>query len=218
MDYDVGQDCPWRRLGVPKLEGPLPTASYVDLRLRKAVSLLQAGLAKDWSAEDAAQATTALRQIRQAHDIICGALPEVFQTRRHSPNQLAPTYAEVSAVLLNHLDELAHRAGETCRLAIMLSNIQRLDLDGARALLPIREARDMYEALVRGPDRGVPELKRLREIPTGPNLHVGAGESSSDGSSPVLLRDSNSSKAPSARSQSHPHVRLAPGHRHTHSP
>ena len=60
LDYDLGHACPWRKLGVPMLEGPVPSASYVNLRPRNVFALLQAGAAAEWVAADRSTAEQAI--------------------------------------------------------------------------------------------------------------------------------------------------------------
>ena len=81
LDYDLGHACPWRKLGVPKLEGPIPSARYLDLRLRKVLTLLQAGAAAEWTAEDRSAAEQAITTMRTAYGTVAEALPEVIRAR-----------------------------------------------------------------------------------------------------------------------------------------
>ena len=168
LEYEITGTCPWRRLGVPRLEGPTPSAGYIDLRLRKALSLLQAGLAAGWPPEDQGQATALSATLQQDHALISSSLGEILRLRRLHERTLAPPYAEASAPLLQFLHESAVRAGPNCRLALMLSNIQETDLSPMGRLLGLRDARMLQDALLRGPEHGVPALRRLSDlIPRG---------------------------------------------------
>ena len=81
LDYDLGHACPWRKLGVPKLEEPVPSASYLDLRLRKVFTFLRAGAAAEWIAADRTTAEQAITVMRTAFSSVAEALPEVGRGR-----------------------------------------------------------------------------------------------------------------------------------------
>ena len=154
--------------GVPKLEGPIPSASYLDLRLRKVITLLQAGAAADWSATDRTTAEQAITVMRTASTSVAEALPEVVRARGQERIGLAPAHAETSPALLRYLDDRATLQGPTWRVATMLSNVQALSLEGFPSVLPVTQARRLYEDLVKGPDQGVPALRALSlSLPQG---------------------------------------------------
>ena len=148
--------------------GPIPSASYLDLRLRKVVTLLQAGAAADWSATDRTTAEQAITVMRTASTSVAEALPEVVRARGQERIGLAPAHAETSPALLRYLDDRATLQGPTWRVATMLSNVQALSLEGFPSVLPVTQARRLYEDLVKGPDQGVPALRALSlSLPQG---------------------------------------------------
>ena len=128
LDYDLGHACPWRKLGVPKLEGPIPSASYLDMRLRKVFTLLQAGAAAEWTAEDRSTAEQAITAMQTASGTVAEALPEVIRARSQERIGLAPAHAEPSPAFLRYLDGLAAQQGPTWQVAAMPSNVQAMNL------------------------------------------------------------------------------------------
>ena len=130
LGYDLGHACPWRKLGAPKLERPVPSASYLDLRLRKVSTLLQAGAAAEWTAEDRSTAEQAITVMRTAFGSVAEALPEVVRARSQEQIGLAPAHAEPSPslALLRYLDGLAAQKGPTWQVAATLSNVQAMNL------------------------------------------------------------------------------------------
>ena len=70
--------------------------------------------------------------------------------------------------MLAHFQKLATEQGDFWQLAILLSNVQAMVLNTTPPLLDIQDTRNLQEAFIKGPDHGVPELKKLSErIPRG---------------------------------------------------
>ena len=107
LGHDFTNRSPWKKLGIPHLEGPLPSNSYLDLRLRKAHSLLHAGVYSGWGEADTRTATEFTQALSGAHAQVAEAIPEILAARRNERRGLTPDFAEVSPALLQHLHERA---------------------------------------------------------------------------------------------------------------
>ena len=106
--------------------------------------------------------------MRTAFNSVAEALPEVVRARSQEQIGLAPAHAEPSPALLRYQYGLASQQGPTWRVAAMLSNVQAMSLADFPSVLPISQARGLYEDLVKGPDRGVPALRALSQsLPQG---------------------------------------------------
>ena len=154
LHYRVGHACPWRQLGVPHLEGPPPSAAMADLRLHKAIMLLAGPKPTTWTEQDTANALQAGERLRAAYRDITTDLPQVLRLRARNPAQLTPPYAELPGQILASIDTQLQEQGLNWRAAVMLSNVQEAPLDTLSRIMPVSEARVLYDNLVRDPDRG----------------------------------------------------------------
>ena len=98
--YRLDHHCPWRQLGIAKMEGPMPTRDMADMRLFKFQTLMSVPRPTTWTDQDTAHATQAASLLQNAYDEVIRSLPLILQARRRSPTQLAPTSAEVPPHLL----------------------------------------------------------------------------------------------------------------------
>ena len=122
LDYGITNESPWKKLGIPHLERPLPSKSYLDLRLRKAHSLLLYTweFLQDRGEADTRTATEFIQALSEAHAQVAVAIPEILVARRNERRSLTPDVAEVSPALLRHLHERATAQGPNWRLGVML--------------------------------------------------------------------------------------------------
>ena len=163
LHYRVGHDCPWRQLGVPRFEGPPPFAAMADLRLHKAIMLLTGPKPATWTEQDTASAMHIMERLRAAYRDITVDLPQVLRLRARNPAQLTPPYAELPGQILCSIDAQMQEQGLNWRAAVMLSNVQEAPLDTLPRIMPVPEARALYDNLVRDPDRGRNALAGLGE-------------------------------------------------------
>ena len=114
LDCDLGHACPWRKLGIPKLEGSHPSTGNLDLRSRKVLTLLRAGAAAGWTAAGAITYSGAGHHdvgnsLQHGGRSLAGGFYDSVARNRH-PSHL---HAGTSPTLLQYLDELAISHGPT---------------------------------------------------------------------------------------------------------
>ena len=163
LHYRVGHDCPWRQLGVPRLDGPPPSAAMADLRLHKAIMLLTGPKPTTWTEQDTASALQTVERLRAAYRDITIDLPQVLRLRARNPTQLTPLYAAAGlpGQILSSIDAQLREQGLNWKAAVMLSNVQEAPLDTLLRIMPVLEARVLYDILVMDPDRGRNALTEL---------------------------------------------------------
>ena len=126
LHYRLEHHCPWRQLGVARMEGPMPSQDMVDLRLFKFRTLMTVHRPVTWTDRDTELATRAAGKLEAAYKEVIEALPLILQARRRHPTQLAPAYAEVPHHLLCSATAAMQARGPNWRSAIMLSNTQEI--------------------------------------------------------------------------------------------
>ena len=161
LHYRVGHDCPWRQLGVPRLEGPPPSAALAGLRLHKAIMLLTGPKPTTWTEQDTASALQTVERLRAAYRDITLDFPQVLRLRARNPAQLTPPYAELPRQILSSIGTQLREQAPNWRAAVMLSNVQEAPLDTLSGIMLVSEARALYDNLVRDPDRGRNALAEL---------------------------------------------------------
>ena len=161
LHFDLHNECPWRKLGIPRLEGPEPTPIHVDMRRRQAHTLLDMSTFLNWSEGDKSLAQKARQTFQEAYEQVSHALPEVTKLRQQTRQELTPPYAEMSPQLLTYLSQQTVARGNNWHLAGMLSNLQGINLSEFPRLMPVPQARLLHEAMIRGGRHGDLALSQL---------------------------------------------------------
>ena len=161
LHYRVQHGCPWRRLGIARLEGPPPSRETLDFRFKKAVTLLQVPLDTAGTPEEALQPARIIQSLQQAYHEVLEELPQVLRERAREPTSLTPMYAELPEHLLRSLTAAMQSRGRNWRSAVMFSNTQEIPIDSIPGCLPVTDARYLYDQVVRSPELGINALTRL---------------------------------------------------------
>ena len=161
LHYRIRHECPWRRLGIARLEGPSPNRETVDFRFKKAITLLQVPLDTEGTPEEALQPARVIQTLQQAYHEVLEELPQILRERAREPTSLTPLYAEMPEHLLRSVTAAMQARGETWRSAVMFSNTQEIPLDSIPGCLSVADARSLYDQVVRSPELGISALDKL---------------------------------------------------------
>ena len=163
LAFEVDAEDPWRILGIPKYEGPIPTKDMVDARVRD--GKLVATLAKkSWEEHDYQRAAAIPNILEKAKEDVLRELPKVAREVKKLSNdgRSTPRHLEASPELVL---ECLSMGGH---VATQLSNLQGMDLtamkmSGNDKVVSIGDARALYCEVTKGAKQAAAALKHYRD-------------------------------------------------------
>ena len=142
----------WQVLGIPRSEGPLPSLDMIEKRVQLGYTFASVRSNMGWTSADVGAATTFEQKLEIAKQACVKDLPRIQREKRKIQNQLVARWMEPSVELYQFLYQRAQQTGTNHRLALHLSNLQGASMEGLSQAISVKEARRLYEEILKSPE------------------------------------------------------------------
>ena len=147
LAYCVDADDPWRLLGIPREEGPLPDQEMIERRTQLGTQFTSLRHTIKWTPSDQVAAEEFEKRLADSKRVCLIDLPRMQREKRNLRHKSVPRWMEPSPELTQFLHDRAVQSRLCHKIGLHLSNLLKTDLSRHGQVMSLSEARTVHEAL-----------------------------------------------------------------------